>query len=139
MINGIAEPRYHIKYAESNNGIDWKREGIVSIDYDSDNEAGIVKASVIVEEGKYKMWFSHRNFHNYRSDASQSYKIGYAESHDGIVWTRLGDVQFSGQFAAWELEMQCYPHVIDLRPNRYMFYNGNGFGANGFGCAKASR
>lgn len=29
----------------------------------------------------------------------------------------------------WKKEMQCYPYVIDVTGKRYMFYYGNGFGA----------
>lgn len=139
LIQGKYEPRYHIKYAESDDGINWVREGKVAIDYASDNEAGIVKASVVVENGLYKMWYSHRNFLNYRTDPSQSYKIGYAESVNGIDWKRKDDEIFAGEQQSWDAEMQCYPHVIDVGTKRYMFYNGNGFGVNGFGYAEKTR
>jgi hypothetical protein len=31
--------------------------------------------------------------------------------------------------------MVCYSYVIDVGNRRYMFYNGNGHGATGFGVA----
>jgi hypothetical protein len=31
--------------------------------------------------------------------------------------------------------MIAYPHVVDTGYGRYLFYNGNGFGAAGFGYA----
>ncbi len=133
------EPRYHIKYAESTNGIDWVREGKVAIDYKSANEAGIVKASVMKDD-IYKMWYSYRNFENYRNDPNNSYKIGYAESSDGKVWDRMdeevGIVLGNGDF---DSVMMCYPHVLDVLWKRYMFYNGNGFGKSGIGCAVLER
>ena len=49
--------KYHIKYAESKDGIDWDRKGIVAIDYSSDLEYAISVPRVIKEEGIYKMWF----------------------------------------------------------------------------------
>ncbi|MBU2878008.1 hypothetical protein KO530_10035 [Aliiglaciecola lipolytica] len=136
-VNGKMEPRYHIKYAESNDGIDWKREGIISIDYADSNEAGIVKASVIKKAGKYCMWYSYRNFSDYRVDPKNSYRIGYAESLDGMHFQRMDsssgiDISSSG----WDDVMICYPHVIDVRDKRLMFYNGNGFGQSGFGYAE---
>ncbi|MTI38301.1 hypothetical protein [Fulvivirga lutimaris] len=131
------EPRYHIKYAESFDGIDWIRKGKVSIDYKSEEEAGIVKASVIFEDSIYKMWYAYRNFTDYRIDVNNSYRIGYAESSDGIDFKRMDhlvdlDVSESG----WDSLMISYPHVIDVNKQRLMFYNGNGFGQSGFGYAE---
>jgi hypothetical protein len=138
IIDGRAEPRYHIKYAESMDGINWIRKGDVAIDYKSDVEAGIVKASVIIEDGIYKMWYSRRNFVNYRIDTSNSYRIGYAESTDGINWMRKDesvgiDIGNNEDFDSIMIE---YPHVLDVKNRKYMFYNGNGFGISGIGYAE---
>ena len=35
----------------------------------------------------------------------------------------------------WDSEMICYPYVFDHGRNRYMLYNGNGYGKTGFGLA----
>lgn len=131
---GKSEPFYHIKYAESDNGIDWKREGKVAIDYKDENECGIVRACVLKDDDTYKMWYSHRNIQNYRTDKNSSYRIGYAESNDGINWIRKDnavgiDVSESG----WDSEMIEYPFVYDHNGKRYMIYNGNTFGKTGFG------
>jgi hypothetical protein len=32
--------------------------------------------------------------------------------------------------------MVAYPAVLDLRRRMLLFYNGNGFGVAGFGCAE---
>jgi predicted GH43/DUF377 family glycosyl hydrolase len=136
-VNGKQEPRYHIKYAESKDGIDWERKGIVAIDYEDEAEAGIVKASVIIEDGLYKMWYAYRNILNYRTNLGSSYRIGYAESKDGIEWTRKDDeagIDVSSD--DWDSFMVTYPHVIDIKGKRLMFYNGNGFGSSGFGYAE---
>ena len=139
VFNDKPEPRYHIKYAESGDGIDWDRRGVVSIDFKSEAEAGIVRPSVIKEGGLYQMWYSYRRLENYRTDKRSSYRIGYAESHDGIQWARrdetLGlDVSPSG----WDSEMVAYPFVHAQAGKKYMFYNGNGFGKSGFGYAVLS-
>lgn len=136
VFNDKPEPRYHIKYAESADGIDWDRKGVVCIDFESKAEAGIVRPSIIKEAGVYRMWYSYRGLENYRTDKSNSYRIGYAESPDGIAWTRkdedLGlDVSPSG----WDSEMVAYPCVFAHRQKKYMFYNGNGFGRSGLGYA----
>ena len=108
-----------------------------SWDYDSDEEAGIVKASVVKDDGRYGMWFSYRAARGYRHDRSRGYRIGYAESADGVHWTRRDDqagIDLSDE--GWDSRMQAYPHVIDHRGARCMFYNGNGFGRSGFGYAR---
>jgi predicted GH43/DUF377 family glycosyl hydrolase len=136
IIDGRSEPRYHLKYAESKDGIEWHRQGVVAIDYASDEEAGLVKASVIRDGEIYKMWFAHRNFSNYRSDKQNSYRIGYAESGDGIKWERRDEragIDIGPE--PWDDFMITYPHVIDVKGKRLMFYNGNGFGQSGFGYA----
>lgn len=133
---GKSEPFYHIKYAESVNGIDWKREGKVAIDYKNENECGIVRACVLKDDNTYKMWYAHRNLQNYRKDKNSSYRIGYAESKDGIDWIRKDDeVGIDVSKSGWDSEMIEYPFVYDHNGKRYMIYNGNTFGKTGFGYA----
>jgi hypothetical protein len=139
VIDGRPEAFYHLKYAESENGIDWERKGIVAIDYKTDTEAGISQPSVLKEAGLYKMWYSYRAASGYRTERDKSYRIGYAESHDAKHWIRMDeaagiDVSEHG----WDSEMIEYPHVIVHGNEKYMFYNGNGFGASGFGYATAN-
>jgi len=136
-VNGINEPRYHIKYAESHDGINWQRDGHVAIDYKDSEEAGIVKASVIKVDDTYHMWFSYRKFNNYRTDKSSSYRIGYANSKDGKNWIRNDNkAGITISLGGWDSLMIEYPHVIKVNDDYYMFYNGNGFGQTGFGVAK---
>jgi hypothetical protein len=137
-VSGRVEPRYHIKYAESLDGITWTRKGTVAIDYLNDSEAGIVKASVIKDGNLYRMWFSFRQFDGYRSDVNSSYRIGYAESNDGISWQRFDSQSQHGLSVSadgWDSMMVEYPHVIRMPHGLFMFYNGNGFGQTGFGFA----
>lgn len=135
-VNDKPEPRYHLKYAESSDGILWKRTGQVAIDYLDDSEGGIVKASVLKENNIYKMWYSYRGLVNYREDKDNSYRIGYAESKDGITWFRKDNlVSLPLSDKDWDSEMIAYPDVINTRKKKIMFYNGNGFGQTGFGYA----
>jgi len=130
------EPYYHIKYAESKDGIYWKRDGIVCIDFKSAKEGGIARPSVIKSQGLYKMWYSYRGGRNYRTDRSEAYRIGYAESEDGLVWVRKDDeVDLELSKTGWDSDMMCYPYVIDIDGKLTMFYNGNGFGKSGIGYA----
>jgi len=130
------EPFYHIKYAEATDGIHWRRDGIVAIDFKSPDEAGIVRSSVLKEEGLYKMWYSYRTYQDYRTDRSKGYRIGYAESNDGIQWTRRDEaVGIDVSATGWDSEMIAYPYVYQHKGKTCMLYNGNGFGRAGFGYA----
>lgn len=127
MVNGAPKHKYHIKYAESADGINWLREGKVAIDYTQDDEHAISRPSVIHDKEGWKMWYSHRG---------QSYRIGYAESVDGIKWTRMDDqVGIDVSEDGWDSEMIEYPFVFDHDGQRYMLYNGNNYGITGFGLA----
>jgi hypothetical protein len=122
---------YHLKYATSVDGIDWKRDGTVVIDFKSDYEYAISQPWVIRDQDGYKMWFSYRG----QSEVA-SYRIGYAESKDGIVWQRndsSSGIDVSDQ--GWDSEMVCYPYVFRRNDQTYMLYNGNNYGETGIGLA----
>ena len=133
VIEERPEPIYNIKYAESADGIDWIQTGKVAIELEGD-EGGLVSASVIKENGLYKMWFGKRKKSGYRSNKSNTYRIGYAESIDGTNWERkdvLAGIELSEK--GWDSEMISYPNVVLANDIMFMFYNGNGFGKSGFG------
>jgi hypothetical protein len=134
-VDGKLEPSYNIKYAESNDGVNWNQTGKVAIELEK-NEGGIVSASVIKENGVYKMWFGKRKRFDYRTNINNTYRIGYAESLDGINWIRkdeLAGINVSKN--GWDSEMISYPNVVNSGRELLMFYNGNGFGRSGFGYA----
>ncbi|MGH9872613.1 MAG: hypothetical protein ACRD9S_09120 [Pyrinomonadaceae bacterium] len=135
IVNGVTEPQYLIKYAESADGIDWRRDNRVLIPYKDENEA-IGRPVVVHESGLYKMWYSYRSIADYRHNRERSYRIGYAESKDNVKWERK-DEQVGIELAdeGWDSEMMAYPYIVDYEDKRYLFYNGNGFGRSGFGYA----
>jgi hypothetical protein len=62
--------------------------------------------------------------------------LGYADSMDGVTWTRKDEeVGIDRSEQGWDSQMMCYPYVYEHRGNKYLLYNGNGFGESGFGCA----
>ncbi|HDM75382.1 MAG TPA: hypothetical protein ENG51_02810 [Deltaproteobacteria bacterium] len=129
-LNGTKYPTYLIRYAESSDGIKWSRENPICIQFEDDSEFGFGRPWVIKEDGLYKMWYSIRS-------KARPYRIGYAESGNGIDWTRKDeeagiDVSQSG----WDSEMICFPSIIKLGHTKYMFYNGNQHGRTGFGLAE---
>src|SRR4030043_1122270 len=120
---------YHIKYAESHDGIIWDRNGIIAIDFSSLKETNIARSSVIKESGVYKMWYCYVN-------GITPYRIGYAESIDCINWIRkdsLAGITVSKK--GFDNNMICYPNVVVHNRKKIMFYNGNNYGHEGFGMA----
>ena len=123
-------PTYIIRHAKSDDGIHWSRQGDVCIDFMSDDEFGFGRPWVIKDGSLYKMWYSIRS-------KTQPYRLGYAESTDGLTWERKDDkVGLIRSDSGWDSEMICFPCVIDVLGKRYMFYNGNRHGATGFGYAE---
>ncbi len=125
--SGSPRHKYHIKYAESVDGINWKRQGIVAIDYKNKSEYAISRPSVIKNGADWEMWFSYRG---------DRYRIGYAKSIDGVTSERNDsnsgiDISTDG----WDSEMIEYPFIFDHKGQRYILYNGNDYGRTGFGLA----
>lgn len=115
-----------MKYAESIDGENWKREGKICLDTDTVDYA-FSRPFVIFENNIYKMWYSVRG---------GKYRIGYAESPDGITWNRMDNqVGITTTPESWDSEMIEYPYLFDHKGNRYMLYNGDGYGKTGFGIA----
>ena len=95
---------YHIKYAESKDGIDWNREGHVAIDLQP-GEMNVARPCVLRENGIYAMWYCY--------NAGQGYRLGYAESNNGRDWERMDseagiDLSPSG----WDSEALAYPKSL---------------------------
>jgi len=118
-----------IKYATSADGENWRKHG-VAIPYKLGVAQAFSRPTVILHEGTYHMWFS------YRSGSGEKYKIGYAESRDGTTWEMHLAAGLDVSASGWDSEMVCYPFVFKHKDSVYMLYNGNGFGATGFGLAK---
>jgi len=126
---GKLQSHYHIKYADSEDGLHWNREGRVAIDFLS-GETNIARPTVLKDrDGIYKMWFC------YVHSSIGKYRIGFARSHDGYRWKRRdgeSGIDVDDQHAK---EMICYPCVFVHGGRKYMLYNGDNFGQEGFGIA----
>lgn len=140
VIHSHPEPFYDVKYAHSADGIHWERTGQVCVGYDEFTDAigrpTVYKDSDPDGGAMYRMYFSYRSATNYRTDLQRSYRIGCAESKDGISWKRTDDragIERSAE--GWDSVMMDYCHIFTHRGQRIMLYNGNGFGASGFGYA----
>lgn len=121
-------PRYHIKYAESSDGRSWERKGVVSIDFKAaPEEHALARPCVVKDKDLYRMWYAYKG---------KNYRLGYAESTDGISWKRKdNEVGLDVSPMGWDSEMIEYAYVLTHAGKRYMFYNGNDYGRDGIGLA----
>ncbi|MBI3607906.1 MAG: hypothetical protein HY207_08060 [Nitrospirae bacterium] len=118
-----------IRYATSLDGVNWIAYPQTCVEPDFIDEYSVGRPCVMRDGGLYRMWYSVRSF-------SARYRIGYAESADGMHWVRKdGDAGIERSDHGWDSEMICYPFVMDAAGRRYLFYNGNHHGKTGFGCA----
>jgi hypothetical protein len=125
-----AKPKhyYTVKYAESNDGINWITSDHICINYNK-NEYAIARPVVYKEGEVYKMWFSYRG-------GNDTYRIGAASSKDGINWQREKEVvDIPVSTSGWDSEMVCYAHPLFYKNKTYALYNGNSYGATGVGIA----
>lgn len=130
-IDGVISHKYNIKYAVSEDAINWVRNGKIAIDYFWENEYAISVPRVIIENGLYKMWYSYRGNGNIKT-----YRIGYAESLNGLDWVRKDtEIELDVSENNFDSEMLCYPFIFNINQKKYMLYNGNGYGKTGFGIA----
>jgi predicted GH43/DUF377 family glycosyl hydrolase len=115
-----------IKYAESEDGVSWRRTGKVVFE-PSASENAFCRPCVVQHAGRYHMWYSFRG---------TKYRIGYAHSADGLNWRRAdsdGGLLPAGD--GWESEEVQYPWVFPHHGQLLMLYNGNGYGKTGVGLA----
>ena len=127
---GNGEMLHVINYASSSDGNNWICEGW-AVPYELGRAQAFSRPIVMgsIETG-YEMWFS------YRSGSGEKYRIGYALSPDGKKWQlALEDVGIDVSLDEWDSEMIEYPFLFDHKGQRYMLYNGNGYGKTGFGLA----
>lgn len=120
-------PRYNIKMARSFDGKNWQRDGHVCINFLDDSENALARPYVVFEDDVWKMWFAHKG---------TAYRLGYAESLDGVDWVRRDE--WAGLDVSsdnFDSEMIEYAAVVKYKEKHFMFYNGNNYGFDGIGLA----
>lgn len=129
---GDAKPRYALREIRSADGLDWPRSGTVRLEPLGEDELGFGRPCVLrdAKSGGWRMWYSLRTL-------SRGYRLGYAESADGEVWERRdADAGLDPSDSGWDSEMVCLSALHQGAETITLFYNGNGYGATGFGAAR---
>lgn len=122
-------PVYNIRLLRTGNFTDLRSEGDTILCNEGE-EYRIGRPYVIKENGKYKMFFG-------KGTEEITYQLAYAESDDGIVWSR-DDKKLNLELSesGWDSEMMAYPAFVRHSGKAYLFYNGNNYGYEGFGYAE---
>jgi len=133
---GRPEPVYKIRMATSIDGINWIKMGKDLLESKLGVDECQACADVTFRDGKYHMFFSYRQSHNYKCQEG-GYRIGYASSVDMTNWERRDEVVgISISKDGWDSQMVNYPHVFELDGDTFMIYQGNEMGRAGIGLAK---
>jgi hypothetical protein len=128
-VNGKARPKYNLRYLESDRLDVWGAPGRVIMDVYGDDEHGLGRPVIVRDGGGYRMWYGVRT-------RSRGYHAGYAESEDGLRWTRRDELAgITVSESGWDSEMICCLAIQATKYGTYMFYNGNNYGETGFGVA----
>jgi len=118
------EGRSVIGYAESKDGIHWKRtQDIPVLEPNGGWEKNAIMCPDVMldeEERMYKMWYSAGS--NHEPDA-----IGYATSEDGLCWEKhtANPVMAKDPRRPWKQLKVCACNVVKRRGEYYMFYIGH--------------
>ncbi|GAC1347694.1 MAG: hypothetical protein NVSMB18_33500 [Acetobacteraceae bacterium] len=116
-----------IRAARSTNGIDWVREHAVCLPPTGD-EIATVRPSVLADRaGGFEMHYAARGL-------DTPYRIGRAVSPDGRLWSRLPP-GIAADAKGWEGGALTYPAAFEQGGRRWLLFNGEGYGASGFGLA----
>lgn len=133
-INGIPYPQYDIRYVESKDGIHITDDDGIHCIGCQGNEYRIGRPRVIKRDpNQYEMRYTF-------DTRNKEYISGIAYSTDGIHWTRKDEESgLEKSETGWDSEMTCYPVEIETKYGTYLFYDGNGMGAAGFGYAELEK
>lgn len=132
-VNGKPSPIYDLRYQESTDGIRWQDTGVESMRLTDADEHGFGRPWVV----KCPDTSLHRMFYSIRRRSLAAYRLGYAESPDGITWTRKDqDMGLDVSPGGPDSDAIMYSTVLSAHGKTYCFYNGNGFGATGICLAE---
>lgn len=126
---GKTLPVYDIRHMQSTDIRHFAGPGRVVVPLREPDEHRVGRPWVVRRNGGYVMFFG-------AATKRDNYRLAYAESADGIHWTRKND-PFGLESAPgdWDSKMTAYPCFVSRGEGGYLFYNGNDYGREGFGCA----
>jgi predicted GH43/DUF377 family glycosyl hydrolase len=125
-------------YATSSDGLNWTKYAgnpVMSPSVTWEGSGGAnhedSPTAVLKEDGLYKLW--------YHGISNTTRAIGYAESKDGLSWTKFAGnpVLVPGSAGAWDADSVCEPRVVRVGAQYFMFYT-HCAGPHGIGLATSA-
>ena len=143
LVNTFSDPTIALNYHEKNPAdfyiIDYKMPKINGVEFYNSlclklkkNERALARQFVLFEKNKFCMWYSYEK-------KVGSYKIGYAESKNGINWKRLDNNIKINTSSKYEINMREYPCIISVKNKKYILYNGDDYGKKGILLAELEK
>jgi hypothetical protein len=135
--SGGYDPVYELASATSPDGILWRRRPSARVGAVA-GEGGLTRPWASRIAGRWWLFYAERGVNAFRTDPEQSYRLRQvALDAEGEPCAPPGRVRFANppEPEDWDGFMQAYPSVLPLEGGHVMFYNGNGFGREGFGWA----
>jgi hypothetical protein len=128
---GKSMPVYDLRYLESPDGVKWPSSGNIHLPVTLPDEHGFGRPAVVRKPaGGYRMFYSVRR------KSFAAYRLGYASSADGHAWVRRDEeLNLDVSPGAFDSDAIMYAAPLQIGSRLYVFYNGNGFGREGFGVA----
>lgn len=125
-LEGKSMPVYDMKYLESADGIVWGAQGQTCLRLADPDEHGFGRPWVLPSANGYELHYSIRR------KSLAAYRLGYATSRDGRVWTRQDTaLNLDVSHAEPDDRAIMYSAVIRVAGREWCFYNGNDFGRAG--------
>ena len=130
-VDGKAMPEYRIKYLQSPDGLVWDGAGALVLDITHDDEHGFGRPWVLpMPSGGYCMYYSVRR------KSLGAYRMGYAESCDGLAWLRKDEaLGLDAGPDAFDAQAIMYAAPVTIAGRTWCYYNGNDFGRDGVALA----
>lgn len=127
--SGKSVPKYNIHCMDSNNFFEWNSKSMPAVTFLNDDEYGLTMPQVWYSNGLYRMVYSIRSL-------SKGYRLGYAESVDGISFNRMDEkMKIDVSTSGFDSEMICFGKILEYAGTTYLFYCGNHYGRGGLGYA----
>lgn len=133
-IAGKERPVYEVNYIESADGIHFGAKGESAVRVDLSREHGLGRPQIVSLRGETFVFYTRRTL-------DFKYSMGCARFSNG-TWERCDEWLSSVRHGApgeFDSEMVYFPAVIDTGRKIFLFYVGNGYGKEGFGCAELIR
>ncbi|MGE0199580.1 MAG: hypothetical protein AB7P76_01285 [Candidatus Melainabacteria bacterium] len=118
-----------LRHATSADGVHWQPEATPALNLDSQRpDIFAYSRPCVVRDGeRTELWYSERG---------SDYQLALATRTREQPWQRAETTGLPEDREAWESEARCYAHVFTHGGQRWMLYNGNGYGRTGIGLAR---